>query len=255
MTDPIEELRKIVAQLRGPAGCPWDREQTHETLRGSLVEETYEVVEAIDQKDDRAMCEELGDLLLVVVMHAQLAAESTRFDLDDAARGVVAKLIHRHPHVFGDKTLADSGAVLKQWDEIKRAEKGGTPSVLDGVSTALPALMRAEKVQKRAARVGFDWPNLAGVLEKIREEVREVEMELNSGDLARLEEEIGDLLFSVANLARKAELDCELLLQRATDKFARRFRKMETTLAERGRTVAEMDATELDAVWNDAKTS
>ncbi|MDP9290969.1 MAG: nucleoside triphosphate pyrophosphohydrolase [Verrucomicrobiota bacterium] len=254
MTNAIDELRKIVARLRAPDGCPWDREQTHETLRGSLVEEAYEAVEAIDQKNDSAMCEELGDLLLLVVMHSQLAAESKRFDLDEVARGVSEKLIRRHPHVFGNKNLQDSGAVLKQWDEIKRAEKGGAPSVLDGVSTALPALMRAEKVQKRAARVGFDWENLADVLNKIREELTEIEAELDSGNRARLEEEIGDLIFSVANLARKAELDCELLLQRATEKFAGRFRKLESILAQRGKTFAHANAAELDAIWNEAKT-
>src|SRR5580658_5091316 len=206
----VARLRDIVARLRAPGGCPWDREQTHASLRASAIEEVYEMVEAIDAGDDPHFKEELGDLLLQVMMHAQIAEEEGRFDLEGIAAEVAEKLVRRHPHVFGENKLADSDAVLKQWDEIKKAErqsKGAAPnaSALDGVSAALPALMRAEKVQKRAARVGFDWEDLGGVIEKIREEVAEVEAE--SGNRARLEDELGDLLFTVVNLTRKAK--CE----------------------------------------------
>ena len=207
----VARLRDIVARLRAPDGCPWDREQTHATLRSSAIEEVYEMVEAIDAGDDPHFKEELGDLLLQVVMHAQIAGEEGRFTLEEVAAEIADKLVRRHPHVFGEMRLGDSEAVLQQWDQIKRAEREskGAPadaSALDGVSRALPALMRAEKVQKRAARVGFDWDALHAVVEKIREEVLEVEQEIASGDRARLEDELGDLLFAVVNLTRKARV-------------------------------------------------
>src|SRR5215210_72024 len=180
MENALNNLLSIVAKLRAPDGCPWDREQTHESLRSGLIEEAYEALEAIDRKDDAHFREELGDLLLQVVMHSQIAAEEGRFDFDAVARDIAEKLVRRHPHVFGENRLADSDAVLKQWDEIKREErdrKGVSmqPSVLDGVSTALPALMRAEKIQKRAARVGFDWEDVREVVSKLREEIDELE--------------------------------------------------------------------------------
>src|SRR5476649_787086 len=205
---PIQQLRAIVARLRAPDGCPWDREQTHASLRAGLIEEAYEVVEAINQSDDANLCEELGDLLLQPVFHAQIAAEEGRFNLDDVARSIVEKLLRRHPHVFGEDRCADSAEVLRKWDDIKRAEKGErATSALDGISGGLPALMRAEKVQKKAARVGFDWSEVAPVVAKIREELAEVEAEVSAGAAPKIEEEIGDLLFSVVNLARKLKVD------------------------------------------------
>ena len=202
--------------------------------------------------------EELGDLLLQVVMHAQMAEEEGRFDLEGVAAGVAEKLVRRHPHVFGERKLGDSEAVLRQWDEIKRAEREekGAPadaSVLDGVSAALPALMRAEKMQKRAARAGFDWEHPGQVMEKIKEEIAEVEAEMPSGDRAKLEDELGDLLFAVVNLTRKAQFEAEILLRQATNKFVRRFHAMEAEVARRGQKLGERTLEELDAVWEEVK--
>lgn len=254
MKTPVDELREIVARLRAPDGCPWDREQTHTSLRGCLLEEAHEVVEAIDNADDVHFCEELGDLLLQVVMHSQMASETGRFTFDDVARGISEKLVRRHPHVFGDIDAADTEAVLKRWDEIKRAEKGNThKSVLDGVSSALPSLMHAEKITKRAARVGFDWAKAADVLEKIREEIQETEEALATGNHEQIEEEIGDLLFAVTNLARKTKVEPEVALRRATGKFTSRFHKVEAILAERGQKPEECSLEELDAIWNEVK--
>jgi len=249
----IVELRKIVARLRAPGGCPWDREQTHASLKSGLIEEAYEVIEAIDHNDDEHLCEELGDFLLQVVLHCQIASEENRFDLDKVADLVAEKLVRRHPHVFGDVKAADSDAVLKNWDQIKREEKSGTESVLDHISAALPALMRAEKVQKRAGRVGFDWPDLQGVMTKIHEEVAEVEDAMQSGDRVHLEKEVGDLLFSVVNLSRKAKFDTELVLQQATNKFIARFQKLEAVLKTQGKSFEQMNLAELDAIWDVVK--
>ncbi len=257
MTAPIDELLQIVARLRAPDGCPWDREQTHATLRGSVLEEAHEVVEAINENDDAHLREELGDLLLQVAMHSQMASETGRFDFDAVTRVLNEKLIRRHPHVFGETPLADTGAVLQQWDAIKRAEKGNThTSMLDGVSTALPALLYAEKIAKRAARVGFDWADPAPVIAKLREELLEVEEALaeNRPDrFDRVEEEIGDLLFAAANLARKAGVEPEVALRRATGKFATRFKKIEAALRERGLKPEECTLEELDAIWDEVK--
>jgi len=249
----IGRLRKIVARLRAPDGCPWDREQTHASLRGDLLEEAYEVVETIDSGDDGHFREELGDLLLQVVMHSQIAAEEGRFDFDEVADLIADKLVRRHPHVFGDTKLGDTEAVLKQWDEIKRQERGAERSAMDGVSQALPALMRAAKVQKRAARVGFDWDDLEGVREKIREEATEVEEELKSGDVEGIAGEIGDMIFSVVNLARKAKVEPEIALQHATRKFEARFREVEARVLSDGGRMEERTLAELDAIWDAVK--
>lgn len=254
-TSAIEELRNIVARLRAPDGCPWDREQTHASLKNDLIEEAYEVLEAIDTQDDPLLREELGDFLLQVVMHSQIAAEQNRFTFDDVAKGVAEKLVRRHPHVFGDRTVNNTEAVLKQWDQIKREEKGGTESILDHISAGLPALMRAEKVQKKVARVGFDWPDLQGVLDKVREEIAEIEAAAQSGDHKHLEEEIGDLLFCMANLSRKTKCNAELLLQAATDKFIRRFKKLEVELQAQGKGFEGMPLAELDLIWDKVKAA
>ena len=251
---PIQQLRAIIAALRAPNGCPWDREQTHVSLRAGLIEEAYEVVEAINTGDDANLCEELGDLLLQPIFHAQIATEEGRFNFDDVIRTIVEKLIRRHPHVFGEDQCADSAEVLRKWDDIKRAEKGDrVVSALDGISSGLPALMRAEKVQKKAARVGFDWSEVPPVLAKIREELAEVEAELPGGSTAKIEEEVGDLLFSVANLARKLKVDGETALQRATDKFSARFREVETLARNRQLALDQLTLAELDGLWDEVK--
>lgn len=250
----IQQLRAIVARLRAPDGCPWDREQTHASLRAGLIEEAYEVVEAINISDDANLREELGDLLLQSIFHAQIAEEEGRFNFDDVARSIAEKLIRRHPHVFGEDRCADSAEVLRKWDDIKRAEKGDrATSALDGISGGLPALMRAEKVQKKAARVGFDWSEAAPVIAKIREEIAEVEAELPQGATAKIEEEIGDLLFSVVNLARKLKVDGETALQSATDKFANRFRAVEALARERSLVLEKLTLAELDVLWDEVK--
>ena len=248
----LNRLRAIVARLRAPDGCPWDREQTHATLRNDLIEEAWEVVDAIGRNDHVHLREELGDLLLQVVMHSQIASEAGHFTLDEVAGEIGEKLVRRHPHVFGEKKLGDSGAVLKQWDEIKRQEKGAA-SVLDHISLALPALMRAEKVQKRAARVGFDWPDIRGVVEKIHEELGELEAARQEGDQARVDDEMGDVLFSVVNLARKLKAQPELALQQATNKFIDRFKKLEAVLAQRGLQFDRLTLAEMDEIWNTVK--
>ncbi len=254
MSTPIDELRQIVARLRAPGGCPWDREQTHLSLRSDMIEEAYETVEAIEEASDAHLCEELGDVLLQVVIHSQMAAEEGRFTFDDVARGISAKLIRRHPHVFGDAEAADSEAVLKNWDEIKRQEKGNTQtSLLDGVSGGLPALLHAEKVTKRAARAGFDWENPVQVVGKIREELAETEEAIGLGDPEKIEEEMGDLLFAAVNFARKLKVEPEVALRRATGKFSRRFRALETALQERGRKPEDCTLAEMDLIWDEIK--
>ncbi len=250
---PLEQLLRIMARLRAPDGCPWDREQSHATLRQSVIEEAYEVAAAINSGDDANLREELGDLLLQVVFHAQMASERGDWNFDTVASGIVEKLVRRHPHVFGSENASDSAAVLTRWEEIKRAEKGTTAaaSALDGVSDGLPSLMRAEKVQKKAAKVGFDWSELPPVVAKVREEIAEVEGAL--GDADKVEEEVGDLLFAVVNLARKLKVDGEVALQRATDKFATRFRHVESIARERGLALEKMTLAEMDEIWDAVK--
>jgi MazG family protein len=252
----IDQLIDVVAKLRGPGGCPWDREQTHASLRSGLLEEAYEVVEAINNADDANLREELGDLLLQSVFHAQIAAEEGRFDFDHVAREIVEKLIRRHPHVFGEDRCADSAAVLQRWEEIKRAEKGGAvQSALDGVPGSLSALLRAQKVQKKAVKVGFDWPDVTPVFGKIREELAEIEAELAAGDPERIEDEVGDLLFSVVNLARKLHVDAETALHRATAKFVARFYAVERLARERAIFLDRLTLAELDALWDEVKAA
>ena len=251
---PLDQLLRIMAHLRAPDGCPWDREQTHATLRASVIEEAYEVAAAISADDDANLREELGDLLLQVVFHAQLARERGGWDFDAVATGIVQKLVRRHPHVFGSENAADSAAVLTRWEEIKREEKGAQhESLLDGISEGLPALIRAEKIQKRAAKIGFDWNELPPVIAKIREELAEVEAVLS--DPRKVEDEIGDLLFSVVNLARKLKVDGEVALQNATDKFSSRFRQVEAIAKQRNLSLEKMSLAELDVIWEEVKAS
>ncbi|MEQ1859830.1 MAG: nucleoside triphosphate pyrophosphohydrolase [Chthoniobacteraceae bacterium] len=249
---PLDRLRAIVAALRGPGGCPWDHEQTHASLRAGLIEEAYEVVDAIDSGDDANLREELGDLLLQAVFHAQIAEDEGRFDLDAVAHEHCEKLIRRHPHVFGDHVAEDSADVLRRWDDIKRAEKGAVlESLLDGVSTGMPALLHAEKIQKKAAKVGFDWPDVAPVYEKVREELLETEQ----APPAEREEELGDLLFAVVNLARKLGIDAETALHGATRKFSARFRGIEALARARNLSLETLTLAELDALWDEVKAA
>lgn len=250
----LERLQQVVHDLRSPGGCPWDREQTHSTLATNLLEEAYEAVEAIQSGDLTHLQEELGDVLLQVVLHSEIASETSAFDLDRVAHGIAEKLIRRHPHVYGESSANDSAAVLRQWDEIKRAEKGNLPQpFLAGISHGLPSLTRAAKLQKKAGKVGFDWPDAAGVMDKIREETGEVEHELRSGHTEKLAEEVGDLLFAVANLARKLGHDPEVLMSAANRKFEQRFHAMEAALDRGGTPLGRATLDEMEAAWQAEK--
>src|SRR5947199_1086101 len=248
----FDRLCEIVAQLRAPDGCPWDREQTHESLLPALIEEAYEVAGAVRAKDDANFREELGDLLLLIVMHAEIAQETGRFNIDSVIGDVTEKLIRRHPHVFGKSDARDSGAVLKQWESIKRAEKTDR-HYLDGLPTALPALMRAQKAQSKVARVNFDWSELRDVIAKIEEELAETKSAIALQDRQTTADVIGDLQLAVVNLARKCKLDAETALQSATDKFVRRFNRVEDELLARGKRLGDVDLAELDTIWNEIK--
>ena len=253
ITNHFQQLCEIVAKLRAPGGCPWDREQTHESLLPQLIEEAYEVAGAMRAKDDANFREELGDLLLLIVMHAEIAREAGRFNIDNVVADVTEKLIRRHPHVFGKSDVRDSGAVLKQWESIKRAEKTGK-HYLDGLPAALPALVRAQKAQSKAARVNFDWTELRDVIAKIEEETAETKAAIASQNREAIEDEIGDLLFSVVNLARKCKLDAESALQTATDKFVARFTRLEDELLAQGKRLGDVDLAALDQIWNRVKS-
>ena len=258
-------LIDLMTRLRAPDGCPWDREQTPETLKPQLLEECYEVLEAIDSGTSEHLTEELGDLLLHIVFQAQIAKEKGDFIFADVANGVVDKMIRRHPHVFGEKEVADADGVVTLWHQLKKAEKPERESALDGVPKALPALMRAEALQKKARNVGFDWPDAQGSLAKVREELAEVTAEIDAelafaaanevkfiaGD--KTAEELGDLLFSIVNLTRHLKLDAEGILTGANDKFARRFRAVEERIKASGKALSECSLEELDAAWNEVK--
>ena len=247
--------------LRAPGGCPWDAEQTHQSLVKHLIEEAYEVAEAIRSGDRDAIVDELGDLLLQPVFHAEIASETGQFDLDDIATAISEKLIRRHPHVFGDATADDPDAVLSQWNEIKATEAGqsasaeGEASVIRKTNEGLPSLMAAQKIQKQVAKVGFDWSDVEPVLEKVREETDEVADALAGGDSGRVGEEIGDLLFAIVNLARKSGHDAEVLLHEANSKFVDRFRQCEGKFRQRGESLEDASLEEMDAVWDSVKAT
>jgi MazG family protein len=249
----FENLCEIVAKLRAPGGCPWDREQTHESLLPAVIEEAYEVTEAARAKNDAHFCEELGDLLLLVVMHAEIASEAGRFNIDEIIRDISDKLIRRHPHVFGTSDARDSGAVLKQWEAIKREEKKADSHYLASLPRALPALMRAQKAQSKAARVNFDWTEVRDVVAKVEEELREMREAIAALDRTRIEDEIGDMLFAVVNLARKCKIDAESALQGGTDKFVTRFNQLEDEVKARGKELGDVDLSEMDEIWNRIK--
>jgi tetrapyrrole methylase family protein/MazG family protein/ATP diphosphatase len=256
---PLFRLIAIMARLRDPVGgCPWDQEQTFATIAPYTVEEAYEVADAIERGDMGELKEELGDLLLQVVYHARMAEEAGLFDFADVAQAISDKMVRRHPHVFGADEVRDAAGQTRRWEAIKAAERaaksrGAPPSALDGVPVALPALTRAAKLTRRAARVGFDWPSTAEVLDKLREETLELEAEIAAGELEKAREELGDLLFVCANLARKLEVEPEAALRGANAKFARRFAHIEARLSEQGRTPEDSSLEEMDGLWNEAK--
>ena len=261
MTEQLTRLLDIMARLRDPdSGCPWDVQQTYATIAPYTIEEAYEVADAIAAGDMAALREELGDLLLQVVFHARIAEEEGEFDFDAVARAIADKMERRHPHVFGAADITDDAAQHIIWEELKAAERaskaareGRQASVLDGIPSALPALMRAEKLGKRAARVGFEWPDVDGALAKLDEELAELKAELASADAERLRDEVGDVLFSVVNVARHLKIDPEAALRDANAKFERRFKRVEALLAAAGHALDNVDLAEMDRLWNQAK--
>ncbi len=255
ITSEFDALVKVVAELRGPMGCPWDRQQDHRTLRKYLIEETYEVVEAIDHGSPDKLKEELGDVLLQVLLHAQIASEEGRFNIADVCEHIRTKLIRRHPHVFGGVEVSSVDEVLSNWEDIKSREPGkeDANSAISGVPNSLPALMRAAEVSKKAARVGFEWLNLEGVLAKLKEEVAETEEAIASGEQSRIKHEIGDLLFAVVNIARWLRIDPEEALREMLERFRVRFEAIENQARSEGRSISDMTIEEMDAVWNAAK--
>ncbi|MBI2505563.1 MAG: nucleoside triphosphate pyrophosphohydrolase [Candidatus Latescibacteria bacterium] len=252
----FEELLELMARLRGEGGCPWDREQTHASLKPYLVEEVYEALEAIDRGDDAELRRELGDVLLQVVFHAQIASEEGRFSIEEVCRAIVDKLIRRHPHVFGETQVEGADQVLTNWERIKRVERreeDKPDSALEGVPRQLPALLRAQRIQHKAARVGFDWKQLGGPLDKVEEEWGELRQACQTGTPQELEEEFGDLLFALVNTSRFLKIDAEDALRRAVDKFERRFRAVEAAFRAQGRQLQESTLEEMDQVWNQVK--
>jgi len=262
----FEKLVAVQARLRAPKGCPWDREQTHQTLRTYLLEEAYEVLEALDTGDDRKFAEEMGDLLLQIVFHSQIAQEEGRFSVADVIREIHDKMIRRHPHVFGETRARDSAEVLRNWERIKAEERrarkeagqneerlGEAASLLDGVSRSLPATLEGLQLTRKASRIGFDWQNADGVIEKIREETAELEIAIKDKDQHGIEEEMGDFLFAAVNLARFLHVDPEIALKKANAKFSRRFRAMEALARESGREFKGLPREEMEALWDAAK--
>lgn len=249
----LNDLERIVSILRAPGGCPWDGEQTHESLRRGLLEESYEVVEAIDERSSSHLKEELGDVLLQVVFHADIEKDADRFTLDDVADGICKKLIFRHPHVFGNVSVSGSDEVLVNWEALKREEKGQETysDTLNAVARSLPALWRAEKVQKKAKKAGFDWPDTTGAMDKLSEKLEELKQAVT--EQSNVAEELGDLLFAAVNVSRFVNADPEAALTAAIDKFISRFEKVERLAAGAGRDMAEMSLEGLDELWNEAK--
>lgn len=248
---PMESLVGVMNRLLSPDGCPWDREQTHRSLVRYLLEETYEVIEAIEEGDMNKLKEELGDLLLQVVFHAALAEREGHFNLDDVAEKVCLKMISRHPHVFGDMDINTSDEVMLNWECFKRQE--GKRSILEGIPGILPALLRALKLQEKAQRVGFDWPDVNGAVEKIQEEVKEFTAANASGNQEQRVDEMGDILFALVNVARMSGVEPEQALQGSNNKFIRRFQYIENQLNSKGETLEEASLNRLDALWEEAK--
>ncbi|MGN0459740.1 MAG: nucleoside triphosphate pyrophosphohydrolase [Ruminococcus sp.] len=251
----FEDLLQIMKMLRSPGGCPWDREQTHKSIRQNFIEETYEVIEAIDTEDRELLKEELGDVLLQVVFHSEMESEKGSFDINDVCDGVCKKLIVRHPHIFADVKADTTDEVLSNWDKIKMQTKSQKTQsdAMDSVSKSLPSLMRSEKLQKKAAKVGFDWPDVNGALQKVEEETQELQKAIEEGDKKGMEEELGDLLFSVVNVSRFLKVDSEEALYHACDKFTSRFRKVEALAKERNIAMDSAPLSLLDSLWDEVK--
>ena len=263
----FERLAAVQARLRAPDGCPWDREQTHASLRTYLIEETYEVLEALESGDDAKFAEEMGDLLLQIVFHSQIAKEEGRFTVSDVIREVHDKMVRRHPHVFGEKRAKDSAEVLRNWEQLKKEERAAagrrngsgsrkeakTASLLDGVSKALPAALEGFQLTRRAARIGFDWDSVEGIFEKMSEEAGELRQALSVRDAKKAEEEMGDLLFAAVNLARYLHIDPEIALKKANAKFSTRFRRMEELAAKSGKALTDVPRAKMEELWDTAK--
>lgn len=251
----MQDLLNIMRVLRSPGGCPWDAKQTHESIKKNLIEETYEVIEAINKKDEVLLCEELGDLLMQIVFHSQMEEDAGTFDFNNVTDGICKKLIERHPHVFGEVTISGVDDVLTNWDAIKRKSKGQktTEESMLSVPKELPALMRATKLQKKAADVGFDWNDVSGALDKIGEETAELKAAIANNDTNNMSEELGDLLFSVVNVSRFIKVDAEEALTAASDKFLSRFAEVEKLANKRGIDMKASTIEELDALWDEVK--
>lgn len=255
----FDKLVELMDVLRSPEGCPWDREQTRETLKPMLIEEAYEVLDALDSGEPDNLCEELGDLLFQVVFHSRIAKERDEFDVEDVCRRVYEKMVGRHPHVFGSESFADSRELLKNWEDLKAAEKKASGrkvrkrSLLDGAPKKFPALQNTHFLSSKASRVGFDWPDLAGLFEKVREEMAEIERAADSGDPRDIQEEVGDFLFAALNVARFLRIDAETALQRANRKFSARFRRLERHFENQGRSLKEIDLKEMEEAWKSLK--
>ncbi len=254
---PFERLTEIVETLCSENGCPWDQAQTYHSLRSSLIEETYEIIEAIETENLDQFCEELGDLLSVIMLLSQIAKDDGDFDIDQVVGTIADKLVRRHPHVFGDLQVDNADQVLQNWEEIKLSEKGyeDRKSALDGVPVVLPSLQRAQKLQKKAARVGFDWENVTDLLPKLREEIREIEECLEKGELDQVEMEVGDLLFAVVNLARFLNIEAEDALRQSNRKFERRFQQMEAVIESFGQQLTDYNLGQLDQLWETVKAA
>ncbi|HOB08274.1 MAG: nucleoside triphosphate pyrophosphohydrolase [Limnochordia bacterium] len=251
----LQSLLDIMAKLRSEQGCPWDKQQTHDSLTRYLLEEAYEVIDAIEEKDFPAVAEELGDLLLQIVFHAQIGAESGKFTMDDVIAAICEKMIRRHPHVFGDTAVESVQDVLTNWEAIKMQEKPGQDdrSLLDGVPKHLPALLRAERIQDKAAKVGFQWDQVEGAVIKLEEELKEFRQAVQSRDQAEMEAEMGDLFFSLVNICRYLDINPERALNTTTDKFAKRFRYIEKQARLQGKDLHSMSLKEMDQFWEEAK--
>ncbi|MFC1718162.1 nucleoside triphosphate pyrophosphohydrolase [Candidatus Poribacteria bacterium] len=251
----FKELVEIIAKLRSEDGCPWDREQTHETLKPQLIEEAYEVVETIDEGKDEKLEEELGDLLMQVMLNAQIAQDDGRFDICGVIQKISDKLKRRHPHVFGDVQVNNTREIVENWEAIKSQEHANRDrtSLMDGIPLHLPELMKARKIQSKASRVGFDWDKTEDVLEKVEEEIEELKVSINASEQDGIEEEMGDILFSIVNLSRFLSVEPEEALRGTNAKFVRRFRQMETEIVAQGKSIADYDLSGLDELWEAVK--
>jgi tetrapyrrole methylase family protein / MazG family protein len=253
MGKELDRFVEIVAKLRGPGGCPWDREQNNKSILSCLLDESYEFFEAVDENDNRKMCEELGDLLLQVVLHAQIAKDEGRFNLEDVSKEIADKLVRRHPHVFGDVKVGSSNEVIHNWERIKKDEKEHRKYLVDDIPDALPALFKAEKIQRRVAKVGFDWKDITPVLDKVEEEFGEFRQALEKGDQKNAEEELGDILFALVNVGRHKRISAEDALRVTVKKFASRFRYIEDKYKELGKDMHKAPLEEMDKYWEESK--